>query len=664
MNKKIILTAFLTLFALIGLKAQEESSIHNAPSLQLGLNGLTFSKGDLDAQLIMEIIAEKQQEIKVRLVENMFLDGLDNTGGTVYNYATNILKGVTKEPNPETRTRIVLENTVNLVFVYAFAEYMMMKNSSEINKLADLYYLSNKTDFREVKFDKTKINTADIEKLKSNPKKENRILGSYNSNLVKDDFVAFILDISSEAIRRNPKLKELGLMQVTYTPAYEFKNRYLQEKREKTSIYIKAADGIYQLMEQELSKLDDIVGLANYYFNELSLISNIRPFDSSKFQKNDSKIDLNSILELINETEININAKWTIETDSLLTVALSDLSQIRNLIKKVQRVEKIDDSNRFKSDLIFLFNNQVIPTLRKYSKFNPNINPEIDILVDSVFDMASKLLSDSDIFNRLNDKKLTKILGLLYKFNESRTYLEFINMISDFESIFDNQIIKSTLSILNTYVTNNVAIHKNPEGERYIDFNIESFLTTLSKTNENKLRAFQFHFTVGVNNAYFISPLYLNNGESINNYSFVSEKIGIKYKLYNPGAWKNRNYGELYRNRWGNLMKKTSTPKEPLISNWHLLLYGSGILYNITPTGTSKEFNFPIVGFGTGLTFYNSLDLNFTIGVPVNNSLNFSQNFSISRCFLGLGFDIQFTEYINRLAQKRKNNQTQKRLAN
>lgn len=627
MNKKIFLTASLTLFALIGLKAQDEPSIHQAPSLQLGLNGLTFSKGDLDAQLIMEIIAEKQKEIKVRLVENMFLEGLDNTGGTVYNYATNILKGVTQEPNPEIRTRIVLENTVNLVFVYAFAEYMMKKDSSELNKLA-------------------------------------RVRSRNNIELTKDQFNAFILDISSEVIRKNTKLQELGLMQVTHTPAYDFKNLYLKEIRGEEKIYFETAENIYKLMELELSALVDIVGLANYYFNELNLITNIKPFNSNKFQKNDSEINFKEILDLINETENNISSKWSLEADSILTIALNDLNQVRNLLIKMQRIGKIEDSNRFQSDLIFLFNSQVIPTLRKHSKFNPSINPELDNVTESIYTLASNLLSDSTVFNRLNDKKIAKALSLLYKFNESRTYIEFINMISEFESVFDNKVIKSTLSILNTYVTNNVTIHKNPEGEKYIDFNIESFLATLSKTNENKLRAFQFHFTVGVNNVYFISPLDLNNGTTINNYSFVSEKIGVKYKLYNPGSWKHRNYGELYRNRWGTLMQKTSTPKEPLISNWHLLLYGSGILYNITPTGTSRDFNFPIVGFGTGITFYNSLDLNFTIGVPLNNSLNFSQNFSINRCFLGLGFDIQFAEYINRLAQNRKNNKTQKRLSN
>ena len=99
-------------------------------------------------------------------------------------------------------------------------------------------------------------------------------------------------------------------------------------------------------------------------------------------------------------------------------------------------------------------------------------------------------------------------------------------------------------------------------------------------------------------------------------------------------------------------------PKEPIISNWHLIAYGSGILYNLVNTKTLKEFNMPIIGIGSGLTFYNGLDFNISWGVPIMAS----KPISSSNGFWNVGFDIQFIEYYDRLMEKRKNNQIQKRL--
>ncbi|MCA6391898.1 MAG: hypothetical protein IM607_10975, partial [Cytophagales bacterium] len=95
--------------------------------------------------------------------------------------------------------------------------------------------------------------------------------------------------------------------------------------------------------------------------------------------------------------------------------------------------------------------------------------------------------------------------------------------------------------------------------------------------------------------------------------------------------------------------------------NVHLLLYGSGLLYNLTNTGTTSNFNSPLIGIGAGVTFFNDLDFNISWGTPVVKDKPFLDN-SLPTYF-NVGFDIQFFEYYNRLQQKRKANQTQKKLA-
>jgi hypothetical protein len=107
--------------------------------------------------------------------------------------------------------------------------------------------------------------------------------------------------------------------------------------------------------------------------------------------------------------------------------------------------------------------------------------------------------------------------------------------------------------------------------------------------------------------------------------------------------------------------KRLAAPKTPIVSNAHLLAYGSGLLYNITPTGTESEFKYPLVGISAGLTFFNDLDLNFSYGVPIISGLEL-QDYAKTP-FFNIGFDIQFTEYIKRANHKRQAKKQVKQLA-
>lgn len=638
----------------------QSENVTNPPTLQVGLSGLTLNKGDLDAQLIMEIVAEKQSEIKVKLIQNMFLDKLQNSGGTVYNYATNMLKVITEEPNTNIRTRLALENTVNLVFTYAFADYIVNNSDVRMLDLRTSYGISIQE-------------SSNINILKN-------LISSNDEN--KDCFISLILDISSEVIRNNRRLKELGIMRVSNALSYdalnEYKiaigtadeNKFIEEGkftllRDNQSEII----AVYNFMETELNEFINLIGVANYFINEYSFNNDLNFEFVTPLLLVPNRInngEIRTLRESIQETIANIERDWSNENDALFSEAIKEMQNANDLLDKIEQFQNLSNTINIQSDILFIAKNKVIPLLSKNVKFNAALNNDITRFKNSMTLYANNLITHNQtIHDRLINNEninILKLVSMLYDYDKPKTFTDYINILTELEGLFRDNNINSSLSILNSYVKNNITLKKNEEGKEYLEFNIESFLMRLSKTREDKIRRLQFHFTVGVNSIFFKNPLTLSNGEIIQNYSFVSEKIGLKFKFKNPGDWQPRNIGETYKSLFGTRTKLTP-PKEPLFSNYHILLYGSGILYNLTATGTSKDFNYPIIGSGLGITFYNSLDLNLTLGFPIQDNLNFSQNFTLDRSFIGIGFDIQFIEYFNRLSEKRKNSQIQKNLA-
>jgi lysophospholipase L1-like esterase len=629
----------------------QTDNVTNPPTLQVGLNGLTLNKGGLDAQLIMEIVAEKQSEIKIRIVQNMFLDNLQNSGGTVYNYANNMLKVITEEPDSNLRTKLALENTVNLVFAYAFADFMMGKNDPANNHIKTLLNAYN------LQLSATSKSFGNIKKLESiNVTPDN-----------KDEFVSLILDMSSEVIRNNSRLKELGVMSIPYSVSYDYLNTYNKLYKENPRNFA-LAKNVYDLMTAKLDEFLDIAGVINYFVNEYSFnkSTQINSANLTAIAGFTNPNNFDGLKKEIDETIKIVSLNWTKDDDSIFSESVETLKKIRDEISRIERIENLNTETYITSDILYILKNDIAPTLSKYIKFNSKLNDQLTILNNQIIQLAEKILKTANfpLDDLKNNKKINfiKLLSTIYEFNKAKTYSDYLNIISELENVFLDDKINTSISILNSYVKNNISVKKTEQGKEYLEFNIESFLMNLSKTSNNKIRNWQFHFTVGVNNIYFRNPLKLSDESFINNYSFVSEKIGVKYKFYNPGGWKPRNFGEQYSLFGWNYLK-TSPPHEPLVSNYHLLLYGSGILYNITSTGTSKEFNYPILGYGIGITFYNALDLNLTMGYPIRDNLSFSQNFAVDSSYIGIGFDIQFIEYFNRLTEKRKNAQIQKNLA-
>ena len=75
--KTIVRLTLWGLLAFLPFSATSQDVDHVAPSLQVGLSGITFSPGILDKDIAMQLIMRKQDEVKVRLIRNTLLNNLN-----------------------------------------------------------------------------------------------------------------------------------------------------------------------------------------------------------------------------------------------------------------------------------------------------------------------------------------------------------------------------------------------------------------------------------------------------------------------------------------------------------------------------------------------------------------------------------------------------------
>jgi hypothetical protein len=685
----ILISQITTIYAQTELDAKP-------PTLQIGLDGLSFAKGSLDAQLIMEIIAEKQKEIKIKAIQNIFLKKVENAGGTVYSFTDNVVRELVFEKDPKVRTRKILENTVNLVFVSAYLKYYLSSldnNEDEKQRIVDL---AAQYGCKPLDPSKPLVLTSFFTKRKS------------QSNISFSDhdavnFLALLLDMCSEVVQNNEKLKQLGLMQISYSSTYDYMNEYKKlitdscqteiintptrkQKKilnagqiESLSSYertltcverAKMAKAVYEDLSIKLANVTDYIGLVNFLVTEYSyrneslewysknLTSGITPL-SFKDKSIEIKVLRDKVASIIRlHVDNNLN-------DSTLNNEIKQLNQIYFYLEKAIRVFEKDDAN-YKSiaDILYTLYAEFKPILLKQSYRSADylsLIGEIDKVSASIGEV---LLMENENFKELKNKvdPFLLIASKLYQFDRSATISEYLKLVEDIGYIFPDDNVKNALSTVITFVKDYTVIGKNQEGEEVINFNVESFIVKLQNIKPYKLSRWKFNMTVGLNNAYFENDLLLSDSSVTRNLSFVGEKIGVKYKIMDRAFWKTRSPGETYK--IGGVRKpyiKLGPPVEPFISDYHVLVYGSGLLYNLVNTKSNSEFNMPLIGAGFGLTFYNSLDFNITYGVPIFSDSDFEKSFENS--FINVGFDIQFIEYYNRLQSKRNANKVQNKLS-
>lgn len=643
---------------------------HKAPTLQVGLDGLSLGKGTLDAELIAQIIGEKQSEIKIKLIQNSFLQKLGASGGTVYNYADNVVKGIVQESSADIRTKKIVENTVNVVFVYAFANYYTQQatHSSALDGVKGEIGISSIYDYSNGLIGAKLGSTTASGGVRRSTGSEN------NYDPLKAEFLATVIDVASEVVRSNEKLRELGLFRISYSNTYEYMNYY--KKNESNQKY----KDLYSSMETFLNKFIPLIGGVSYAVNHSNVKGNsvgtIAPlYTGYNAVTTASTIDTD-LTNAINKIETSIKK---ISTDygktldhisenqgSYVFATIQELSSEVDYLKRVQLLlQKLPvasraDRDAILSDAMYTIESELKKDIRRSVALDPDLLDVQALLTDISANLYNELVNAHSFLSVLtNDPDpFIKLVSSLYEFDRTKTFSEYRNLLLLLDDLFVTGRIKTALSTINTFVKDYIVIGTDDNDREVINFNVESFLVRLESMQSSRIRRFQFLFTVGMNTSFFYDKhvFPLNDSTGVRNLSYFSEKIGVKFKIISRGDWWPRSPGETYGS-FGKYYTKKSTPKEPIISNWHAIAYGSGLLYNAINSTTEKEFDFPLFGVGTGVTFYNALDLNCSISWPLMpGGIKEMRRYPM----FNFGFDILFAEYLSELNKKRNNKKARK----
>ncbi|MDX6189312.1 hypothetical protein SGQ83_08145 [Flavobacterium sp. Fl-318] len=238
---------------------------------------------------------------------------------------------------------------------------------------------------------------------------------------------------------------------------------------------------------------------------------------------------------------------------------------------------------------------------------------------------------------------LFEFISNLNNLDKAETYQSIVNMLRDGSKKVEDNLTAGEFK--DSYILFINAMKKytliNP-AEEYVEIDVVSFLNELQQYyNRNNKAVFSLYLSLGLDQNFFFKNFKISDTETINNISFASEKIGVKWRIANFKrfeGYENVVKDDVYLNK-----------KAPFINEIYSIVYGSGLLYNVANTTTNENFDFPHVGVGVGMRFYNALDVNLILGFPFVKDYNFGDN-----AFYGFGLDIPLGEYLEKLGSKNK----------
>ena len=423
--------------------------------------------------------------------------------------------------------------------------------------------------------------------------------------------------------------------------------------------------------------LSQIQPLNNFKFNPVSSLANLETtleFIDSEFnlykqsvEKSDigRKNFLRQIINSVNKELISQNIRF--EDSVSRRVYSKRLSQLYLKSKQIASKENLNID-----DLIYLENN-ALPALVELkiivndSASDKNLEKIINatnaaIALSKYLEVDEELLSlqiNEDIVSFLNflgrinelDNASTfayviQILDETHNFIEN-TYLKYYQNEVAFETWFnalDNTEKKRVMKFehyqafksLYNKLLNNIEKYTIIDEEKdIIEIDLVSFLESFVESFENsgEKRNFGLYFTVGISQNIFLNDNVPSELETI---GFASEKIGVRYTLFHNEIDKPKNLADKP------IQSYEFDKQSPFLNEIYLIGYGSGLLYEIADLTTDSSFDAPHVGTGVGFRFFNSLDINATIGFPFFPDRKFGE-----APFVGISFDVPIGEYLS-----------------
>lgn len=125
-------------------QAQTQTTETSSPTLTIGTNP-TFSKGNIDTELLTSIIRKKQEEVKVRLFRNLIVRKFNTTdyqtdfnNFTTYLYMYRLMDALTSKPNKNAITKSAIEASSEFAYVFGLLAYISSGPKETIKKFGSL----------------------------------------------------------------------------------------------------------------------------------------------------------------------------------------------------------------------------------------------------------------------------------------------------------------------------------------------------------------------------------------------------------------------------------------------------------------------------------------------------------------------------------------------
>lgn len=562
----------------------------DGPKLQLTGNDSFVQKGNIDTEILTALIQQKQIEIKQRVFRNTIVRQFNNSNykKRLNNFATyNYLYNLMDELTSGKNKTIMTKKIVERSAEFAFVYGLT------------LYADKSQNDLTKVKLEGdggTKIRTDEVK--------------IFN---IRMDMCLDILLNSNDELLKSFKFKE-SLDNEYYKSWYKNDNAYLKA--------IKANNGV-----DEAHWVSERVLLEGKITAFLDLASQLKDIGNTVTTATSNPYALKDELDKL------LNSIYT-SSAAELTKELSNLENTFGYTMDAKLKEDIIGVKTYLND-----NSEVFVQLFNFYKgLEKSKFKEFTMTKEQYNAMKYILLEFIDVAKNqyVNNDVISNVLEFLLEY----TIVEYAD--------------ENGTLIREDEVKPNVAEQR---GYLYVD--IASLITAIdanlgSIKRKGILNYVSPFFSIGTNYASFDGGNNLGldangNAQDINDLYFASEKLGIKWKLWNWKYTHSFEAGESF-NYYGYRKRIWRRPQqEPLISDLYMMAYGSGLLYNLVDLKSEDGFDYAIFGAGIGLTFYNGLAVNIGYASPLVDK-------QLDNGFVNVGLDIPIIEYIGALSKKTSNN--------
>jgi hypothetical protein len=594
--KKNLLTIAALILTVVQVNAQ-------GPTLNLVGGSPSLTKGTINTEVLTEIIQQKQEEVKKKVFRNTIVKGFNNSkyteslrNFTTYHYLFNLMDVMTSGKNKTAITKSITESSTEFAYVFGLAYYVQqnLQKTTHTKAFGTLTISENIIEEAKVNYTSSEITISDKVK---------------DFNILIDLCYDIILnDANLQKVFKFKDDSKDNDFKVWYDSdnafALEYSAANAARKAELTNLKAEVVTKLTEL--SSLVKIGSDIAIA---LNDLKT----SPDASLKSKANEilsSLSDLTGaeISAKLNKVNTDFAAVLTAPQKAALTAAATAITA---------------NYDNYKQLISF------------YSGLKKSNYKDFTLTKDQYYAMKFVITQFLDLAKNQYEND---VVATVIDFMLENTLVEYADASDGSQKLEEN-------------ATN------NDKGYLYID--IESLISAInqkfSPTNKKGLGVYVLPFlSIGTNYASFTGSNTLTTdatgaAKSLSNLYFASEKIGIKWKIWNWQYTHSFGAGENFR--YYN-SKKTSRywlrpqPK-PTVSDIHLFAYGSGLLYNIANLKSTDNFNYAIAGAGIGMTFFNGLTANFSVACPFTDNKFYSNN-----TFLNLGFDIPIVEYIAGLRKR------------